>query len=34
MNLDSGTSMWFDKNLPFTPEYNELIYVETEYGRI
>lgn len=33
MNFYSPKYVWFDKNLPFTPKYNELIYVETEYNR-
>lgn len=33
MNFLSPTYVWFDKSLPFTPKYNELIYVETEYNQ-
>ena len=33
MNFYSDRYVWFDKNLPFTPKYCELIYVETEYNR-
>ncbi len=33
MNFNSEKYVWFDKSLPFTPEYNELIYVETEYSQ-
>ena len=33
MNFYSPKYVWFDKNLPFTPKYNELIYVETEYNQ-
>lgn len=34
MNFYSdNTYVWFDRSLPFTPEYNELIYVETEYNQ-
>ena len=32
MNFYSNRYVWFDKNLPFTPKYCELIYVETEYN--
>ncbi len=33
MDFYSNRYVWFDKNLPFTPKYCELIYVETEYNR-
>lgn len=33
MNFYSPKYVWFDKNLPFTPRYNEFIYVETEYNQ-
>ncbi len=33
MKLYTKNYVWFDKNLPFTPERKELIYLETEYNQ-